>query len=605
MHVSTRWVRPATPEVPMRRILLPLPPRPSPRSLPLRRRPRLPRRALCALPLLALTALVAACATVDDTSPCALGVPWCGDPPVTAFDASTPPDAPDDHDSATSQSDVDTGATDAPSADVADASPGAPALALVEVLADPEGADGDGFAEFVELRGAPGEATDGWTLALVDGRTGDTYAVVPLLGAVPDDGLLVVGGTGVPEADAILPTALQQGPDGVVLYDASAHAADAVAWGGPVATVPGPSVERPSEGHSLVRCVDGWRAGAPTPGRDDPSVCDPRPPTPDAGGSVDADDVVDAPVCAPAAASVRIHEVLYDPEGADGDGREFVELVGPPATPLDGVVLVGSGDDGTVWLEQALDGMVIDDDGYALVGGAALARSDAPLASALQNGPDGVALDVCGATTDDARWPAGQPPGRTLARCVANDESPTGWFAADPTPRAVNDGFDEGPCGPQCHPLVDHVRIAEVLFDVPGPDSGHEFVELTAPAGTRLDGLVLVGINGSTGTPWFTSMLSGVVPDTARFVVAGDAVDGRDLALEATLQNGPDSIVLADCDGLVLDAIGWGAFGAFDTFAGEGTPAPSPQAGSSLSRVHGDTNDNAADFEATPPSPGW
>lgn len=57
----------------------------------------------------------------------------------------------------------------------------------------------------------------------------------------------------------------------------------------------------------------------------------------------------------------------------------------------------------------------------------------------------------------------------------------------------------------------------------------------------------------------------------------------------------------------VLDALGYGAFGAGDVFAGEGSPAPDPASGSSLARVFAnvDTGDNALDFEAlASPTPG-
>ena len=57
----------------------------------------------------------------------------------------------------------------------------------------------------------------------------------------------------------------------------------------------------------------------------------------------------------------------------------------------------------------------------------------------------------------------------------------------------------------------------------------------------------------------------------------------------------------------VLDAVGYGSFGAGDVFAGEGVAAPDGPAGTSLARVYADidTNDNAADFELLAvPTPG-
>ncbi|MCZ6781870.1 MAG: PEP-CTERM sorting domain-containing protein, partial [Proteobacteria bacterium] len=63
-------------------------------------------------------------------------------------------------------------------------------------------------------------------------------------------------------------------------------------------------------------------------------------------------------------------------------------------------------------------------------------------------------------------------------------------------------------------------------------------------------------------------------------------------------QNGPDSIRLVDGQGSVLDAVGYGVFELDEIFAGEGSAAPDPSAGKSLTRRFADvdTDDNAADF---------
>ena len=64
---------------------------------------------------------------------------------------------------------------------------------------------------------------------------------------------------------------------------------------------------------------------------------------------------------------------------------------------------------------------------------------------------------------------------------------------------------------------------------------------------------------------------------------------------------------LRDGDGWVLDAVGYGNFGAGDVFAGEGAAAPDAPAGSSLAREYAnvDTDDNAADFAVlSEPTPG-
>lgn len=155
--------------------------------------------------------------------------------------------------------------------------------------------------------------------------------------------------------------------------------------------------------------------------------------------------------------------------------------------------------------------------------------------------------------------------------------------------------------------------ISEVLYDATGSDNGAEFVELSGTPGTSLDGVRLEGVNGANGDVYTTVLLSGAIPASGVFVVADDAGDGTstipgaDLIANFTFQNGPDSIVLRDDVGAVLDALGYGDFPAGTFFAGEGRPAPNPAAGSSLARGPGlvDRNDNLLDFQVLEiPTPG-
>jgi hypothetical protein len=154
--------------------------------------------------------------------------------------------------------------------------------------------------------------------------------------------------------------------------------------------------------------------------------------------------------------------------------------------------------------------------------------------------------------------------------------------------------------------------ISEVLYDASGSDDGFSFVEIYGAAGTALDGLVLEGINGSNGAAGPVIALSGLIPEDGLFVVAdrtssGETfVPGADLLANFDLQNGPDSIVLRS-ESSVLDALGYGSFGAGEVFAGEGAAAPDAPAGSSLSRHFADldSDDNAADFGVLEvPTPG-
>jgi hypothetical protein len=154
--------------------------------------------------------------------------------------------------------------------------------------------------------------------------------------------------------------------------------------------------------------------------------------------------------------------------------------------------------------------------------------------------------------------------------------------------------------------------LSEVFYDATGSDNGYSFVEIWGGAGMSLDGLTLEGVNGSNGAITHSIMLSGVIPADGIFVLADDVGDGTTLVANADLirnfdfQNGPDSVVLRGAGGGVLDALGYGLFGVSEVFAGEGAPAPDAPAGSALARIVAsiDTDDNLADFEVAPASPG-
>jgi hypothetical protein len=154
--------------------------------------------------------------------------------------------------------------------------------------------------------------------------------------------------------------------------------------------------------------------------------------------------------------------------------------------------------------------------------------------------------------------------------------------------------------------------ISELFYDAVGADDGLSFVELYGAPGTNLEGLSVEGVNGSNGALTHSLALAGAVPDDGIFVLAdGQAggaslVPGADLVLDFDFQNGPDSVVLRSGE-VVLDALGYGAFGPDEFFAGLGNPAPDAPAGSSLARRFADLNsgDNLADFAVlAAPTPG-
>ena len=153
--------------------------------------------------------------------------------------------------------------------------------------------------------------------------------------------------------------------------------------------------------------------------------------------------------------------------------------------------------------------------------------------------------------------------------------------------------------------------ISEVLYDVSGSDSGNVFVELFGTPGTVLDNMLLEGINGTNGNVYKTIMLTGVIPADGIFVIGDDDGSGNsqvlntDMVADVDFQNGPDSIVLRDSNG-ILDALGYGDFSS-SVFAGEGSAAVDANIGWSLARIDpvNDTDNNFLDFLAIDiPTPG-
>jgi len=154
--------------------------------------------------------------------------------------------------------------------------------------------------------------------------------------------------------------------------------------------------------------------------------------------------------------------------------------------------------------------------------------------------------------------------------------------------------------------------ISELFYDAVGTDDGQSFVELYGTPGQSLAGLRLEVVNGDGGAVVTNLNLTGVFANNGLFVVADRTSAGTSSVAEANLlldfdiQNGPDSVVLRDATG-VLDAVGFGVFGATDVFAGEGSPAVDVQPGASLARLFAnvDSGDNGADFgELAAPTPG-
>jgi hypothetical protein len=154
------------------------------------------------------------------------------------------------------------------------------------------------------------------------------------------------------------------------------------------------------------------------------------------------------------------------------------------------------------------------------------------------------------------------------------------------------------------------IVINEVVYDNAGTDT-HCWLELKGPGGMSLDGLEVIGINGNGGTEYQPIPLDGQsIPADGYFVISQDGTTPNSDMIDPNVnyQNSPDNIQLrVVATGEILDALGYGAFGATDVFAGEGSPAPDQTNDISLARCPdgSDTDDNSVDFVLDPdPTPG-
>ena len=165
---------------------------------------------------------------------------------------------------------------------------------------------------------------------------------------------------------------------------------------------------------------------------------------------------------------------------------------------------------------------------------------------------------------------------------------------------------------PSAHAAVDgsNVVINEVYGG--GGNSGatisNDFVELYNPTDADIDvtGWVLdqQSAKGGSGTP---TTLSGTVPAKGYFLIKGAAGNNTDNPLEnadfeSTFNFGGKAAiaVLHDASGNQVDLVGWGGAKNF-----EGAPAKGTSNSTSVQRKEAgvDTDNNAADFEVTAPTP--
>jgi hypothetical protein len=151
--------------------------------------------------------------------------------------------------------------------------------------------------------------------------------------------------------------------------------------------------------------------------------------------------------------------------------------------------------------------------------------------------------------------------------------------------------------------------VAEVYYDAPGDDTGHEFVEFFNPLDRALSlaGARLEAGDGSGPARWTLRWTGGPldsVPARGRFVLGGALVTPAPQAVVSLdLQNGPDALRVTWPDG-AREVVGWGTHDYAEYACG--AAAADVPSGQSLARVPDDADlgDNALDFRAAEPSPG-
>jgi hypothetical protein len=511
-----------------------------------------------------------------------------------------------------------------------------------EIVYDPEGADGAGDSEFIELIAGPNAALWGYTVEIADGSSGRTLAAVTLLDEADADGLFVIGGSAVSAARAYFSAPLPNGYDLARIYGCDGAIVDELRWG----SWPDGSGHGVASARALARCDSaqtGWSPATPSPGASnhghfsagpcaasaesdvsDTSDFSSLDSATDASSGTNADVVdpndADVDACEPARYNgLLLNEVLADPIGTDTATTEFLEILVPAAsTALTIGVALWDGASGAIVSQAEL---VLAPGPERLVTVGSDVPDALPLEFALQNGPDALLLLDCDdAIVDGVAWGSGSDtvtdalgvtdvgqlePGSSASRCGPSG----GLYAAVPSPGAPNSGFvDESECAAGCGTIEPAwILVNEVLFDPPGRDGAGEleFVELRGPPGAVIQGWSLLGIDGARDAVWLGPVrLEGNFDENGLLVVGGSSVAAA-LPLGGLLQNGPDAFALRRCGGAFGDAVAWGTWTR--PSAGEGASAATPREGASLCRSEDsvDTADNARDFAAcSSPTPG-
>jgi len=521
-------------------------------------------------------------------------------------------------------------------------------VVINEVVINPDGDDEE--QEWIELHNASDDSIDlsGWTIrwgttGFSDEQTLDSVILAP--------GEYALVGSDSVGASLLARLSLgnaSSNSDGIQLMDAEGTVVDTLIYGSPntdgwvddsgeVAVSLAPTG---ASGQAIARATDG--ADSDASGTDFVVADTPTPAASNLRPVEDPDDDTGFIVSdCPGGDSIKINELMVNPDGADAGG-EWIELFNASGASVnleDWEIEAGksAGNFNTVF--QFSSGVTMAPGSHLLLGDEAVPGADVVTGIDMGNagsnsdavrlmGCDGAVADtvVYGSPnedgwTDDNGVPAeslAPKPSEGLALARIQDGFDTDQSAADfvvadfATPGAENPTFEPV----ECSGGFSDVKINEFMPDPDGSDADLEWVELfnSGSDTVALDGWSLEwGKNGSYSGSKVFSVDTDIEPGEV-VLVGGEFVDDVDILASFDMGNAgsnSDAIRLVDCDGSIQDTVIYGSPNDEEWTDDSGAVATSladgPGGGESLARVNDgvDTDRSAEDFIRTDePTPG-
>ncbi len=427
--------------------------------------------------------------------------------------------------------------------------PAASSVLINEVDADSPGVD---TTDFVELYGPNSTPLDGLCLVFFNGTTDKSYLTQDLNGySLNASGYFVFGNASVPNVTLTFANnTLQNGADAVALYEATAcsttypnntavtttNLVDAIVYGSsdpddvgllPLLNAGQPQVDEAGGGNaanqSNARCADGAGGARNTTTYLQVTVSPGTANNCSAATATPAPVATQTPVVTPGAADLQISKSSSTSAVTAGQLFTYtiiVNNVGPGAAQSVEVRdLLPSGlslTSASIHVQKGTGAKVV-------AGGTELTGTV-------------TSLSVGGVVTITARTlVALSATGATLT----NSADVTAANESAPANNSANVTVNLVPATGSA------VLINEVDADTPGSDTA-EFVELYGPPNTALDGLCLVGFNGTNDSSYLAEDLDGYSLDANGYFVIGNAgVANVGLTFaNSALQNGPDAAAL-------------------------------------------------------------